>query len=316
MCELDTLIDFTQYLDYREKAIRSGRLMPVGSERDLLGYYVLADKLNKKHSFVPESDEPCELSEPVIIPENIFFHLAQQPAYIAKKKADEISYVWDRLIEQFSNNIIAGTSVSLFGETPNATEAEQAIRSMALESRVSRRLLGSALIEAMERARKQAKDRYARVIFPGPNSADRTIAYVFLILAYQKIPLQDGYDQYRKVRVNILHAYCMWALYTNRNVSRAVGVGIDASSELTGLKGGSEDLVAVDIYEWTSELEIQARELAEEFDFMRHERVVNGYYKTFDYPLPLQPLADVGISRQQRRDRERAERKAARRKNP
>ena len=31
MCELDTLIDFTQYLDYREKAIRSGRLMPVGS---------------------------------------------------------------------------------------------------------------------------------------------------------------------------------------------------------------------------------------------------------------------------------------------
>jgi hypothetical protein len=122
---------------------------------------------------------------------------------------------------------------------------------------------------------------------PGPNTADRTVTYVFLILAYPKnYTLKDGYDQYRKVRTNILHAYCLHTLNENRTLKRALGIAFDASSKVTGREGGSEDLLALEVTEWTPALEQQARELREKFDIMRLERVVKGLTGTDEYPSP------------------------------
>src|SRR5262249_2098778 len=145
-------------------------------------------------------------------------------------------------------------------------------------------LLGSSLIDVLEKAEKGGQDRYARTILPGPHSADRTVAYVFLILAYPKITLKDGYEQYRKVRTNILHAYCLHTLYENRGLKRAVGIGLDASSKVTGRKGGSEDMLALEVTEWTPELEQQARDLRKKFDVMKPERVVKSQIGTDEYP--------------------------------
>jgi hypothetical protein len=96
-----------------------------------------------------------------------------------------------------------GTSVHVFGDDPNTLEAERALRSLALEPRLQRRLLGAGLIGARDEAEKQAKDRFVRVAVPGPHS--------------------------RRVRANMLHAYCLCALSEHRHLGRAVGIAFDAS---------------------------------------------------------------------------------------
>lgn len=309
LSELDTVIDFTEYLTRRENIIRSGRLMPVNGEHDLLGYYLLSEGTDGTHDFIRPGGGAWQKGEHLLIPEGTFATLAQQPGYQAKRKADEISYAWDRLIQQFSGNILAGTSVSVFGEPPHAGEAEQALRSMALEPRVQRRLLGGSVVEAMEKAEKLAQDRFVRIMLPGQHSADRTVGYVFLVLAYPKFELKGGYEQYRKVRTNMLHAYCLHMLHENRGLKRALGIGIDASSKVTGRQGGSEDMLALEVETWTPALENQVAELRETFDIMRPENVQKGYAATDEFPRA--PNAS-DLSRQQRRALERAQRKAAR----
>jgi hypothetical protein len=307
MSELDTLIDFTEYLTKREKIIRSGRLLPVTGEEELLGYYMTSYGPNEIHDFVKPRGGEWQEGEHLLVPEGTFAGLANQPAYKAKKKADEVSYAWDRLIEQFSNNILAGTSVHVFGEDPGAAEAEQALRTLALEPRVQRRLLGDGLINAMRRAEELAQDRFVRVALPGPHSADRSVGYVFLILAYPKIELAGGYDQYRKVRTNILHAYCLCTLSENRQLTRVIGLGFDASPKVTGRSGGSEDMLALEVHEWTVELEAQVKDLRKKFDVMDPNRVVKSVMSTDEYPAPSR-LAKM--EKRARSDTEMVERRA------
>jgi hypothetical protein len=51
MNELDTVTDFVQYLLCREQIIRSGILMPVSGEHELLGYYLLSSGPEREHGF-------------------------------------------------------------------------------------------------------------------------------------------------------------------------------------------------------------------------------------------------------------------------
>jgi hypothetical protein len=52
MTELDTLVDFTEYLTRRARIIRSGHLMPVTGEEEMLGYYLASQDANNEHDFV------------------------------------------------------------------------------------------------------------------------------------------------------------------------------------------------------------------------------------------------------------------------
>jgi hypothetical protein len=285
MMELDTVSDFTRYLTRRERIIRSSRLLSAPGEEDLVGYYLQSEGPNNEHDFIKPGGEAWKDGDYFAISEGMYAQLIQRPEYRAKRSADEISYIWDRLIEQFTGNILAGTSVPIFDEPPNAADAEKALRTMALETRVHRRKLGEALIAALKIAEKQKAERFCRVVMPGPFSADREIAYLFLIVAYSAhLNLAEGYEQYRKVRANMLHAYCLHVLSDNRHLKRVVGIGFDASVTVTGRKGGSEDLLALEVTKWTDELEEQTRELSEKFDIMKPERIKRGVISTQEYP--------------------------------
>jgi hypothetical protein len=313
MKELDTVSDFTRYLTRRERIIRSGRLLSAPGEEDLVGYYLQSEGPNNEHDFIKPGGGAWKDGDHFAIGEGMYAQLIQRPEYHAKRSADEISCMWDRLIEQFTGNILAGTSVSSFDEPHDAADAEKALRTMALETRVRRRMLGEALIAAMKNAEKQKAERFCRVVLPGPNSADRKIAYLFLIVAYPAhLNLAGGYEQYRKVRVNMLHAYCLRVFSDNRHLKRVVGIGFDASSTVTGRKGGSEDLLALEVSKWTEELEEQARELSEKFDIMKPERIKRGVISAQEYPAAAQIPPSHGLSRQHRRALERARHNAER----
>jgi hypothetical protein len=313
MAELDTVTDFTDYLTKRERFVRSGYLALATGEEDLLAYYLRSQDRDSFHDFVRPDGKPWQIGDFITILGGEYDRLQRNPGYRAKRDADRISYAWDRLLNQFTNSVLAGDWVTPDGDVIDAAKAETALRSMALEKRIYRRMLGHSIVDAMQIAEREKHDRFCRVILPGEQSADVNVAYAFLILAYPtNFELKGGYEQYRKVRVQILRAYCLNTFSQNRQLKRVVGIAIDASSKVTGRRGGSEDIMAVEIESWTPEFESEVQELCERFDVMRPERIKRFGVATQEYPEPPKPGNSSSLTRQQRRALKRARKTTAR----
>lgn len=272
--EMDTISDFTCYLQEREKFIRGGRMVHSPSEAEMLALYLQHFGSHGDHVFPMPSAFGMPDDYAIMLTQGSFGDFENGLEYKAKKEADKISYVWDRLIGLFTENILAGTSVAIAGEEPSAARAEPALRIMARENRTMRRALSGAFIDALESAEKAGQDRFARVVMSFAGMADPKCGYVFLILAYPtKFELKEGYEQYRRTRVSMLEAYCASVLYDNRHLKRMVGIGLDASSRITGRQGGSEDLMAIEIDVWTPELEKSVEERRAHFDVLDAKRL-------------------------------------------
>jgi hypothetical protein len=282
--ELDTVTDFSRYLTRREHIMRSGHLLPVAGEHDLLGQYLLSGGPDEDHDFTRPGGGEWQEGEKLLIPGGTYAGLAVLPGYKARKEADEVSYAWDRLLGQFTASILAGEAGGAFGNEPKPAEAEEGLRSMALEPRLRRRLLGDSVIEAMKKAEKEKADRCARHMVPGAHSADETVGYVFLILAHHGEAPGAAYTEYRKRRLLMLHGYCLNLLQENRALKRAVGIGIDASSKVTGRAGGSEDFYALEVGKWTPELEKRAQELKDELGLLKPENISHGTAGVDEFP--------------------------------
>jgi hypothetical protein len=193
-------------------------------------------------------------------------------------------------------NVMAGTSVEVLGEASTVKMSERALRFMAMESRFSRRILGESIEGAIKAAAIAKTDRYTRVIFPSQVSADPKLAYVFMVMAYpSRIEaeggLPGGYEQYRAARAAMLHAYCLVLLSERRDLNTAVGVAIDASSAQTGRPGGSEDLIAFRVDEWTDSLVAAAAQAKEDHDILQSSRLITTRAARNEYP-PLRDVAD------------------------
>jgi hypothetical protein len=104
-----------------------------------------------------------------------------------------------------------------------------------------------------------------------------------------RLPVSDrapgpAYDEYRKRRRLMLRGYCLNILQSHRNLKRAVGIGIDASSKVTGRTGGSEDFYALEVDQWTPELDEQAEELKKDLRLLEPENVTRGTDSVDEFP--------------------------------
>jgi hypothetical protein len=283
--EMDTISDFTRYLREREAFIREERVLHSPGEAEMMAIYLQHGDTHGEHIFPKPSAFGIADDYALTLARGSYEDFVESLPYQAKKAADQISYVWDRLIGVFTENVLAGTSVGILGEAPSAARAEPALRIMARENRTMRRGLGAAVVGALETAEEKAQDRFARVVMPSAGMADPECGYVFLILAYPRtFELKDGYEQYRRTRVNMLETYCASVLYDHRHLKRMVGVAIDASSKVTGRRGGSEDLVAYEIDAWTPDLEESIRERRAHFDVLDARRLQVSRSQFDEYP--------------------------------
>jgi len=278
--ELDTVTDFTDYLTRREQVIRSRQLLDVGGEHDLLACYLCTDGPDGSHDFPITAG-----GQKISIAEGTFNGLAKQPQYMAKRKADEVSYKWDQLIGHFAKDILEGIAVSADGDNADLYEAEEALRSMALERRLHRRLLGQSVGHMFREAEDLGVDRFARVMLPQKRSADRSVGYIVLILAYREAKFDGDYDLYRRYRKAMLEAYCLDVLDKYPDLKRSFAIGFDASPKVTGRKGGSEDIVALEIAEWTPALKARLDEGRKIWQLMRPENVVRSALSSDEFPL-------------------------------
>ncbi len=231
--ELDTIVDFVDYLSAKEKLYRSGRrTLFQGGEEDLLALY-----LHKGRQFPDEFDM-------LVIDDNLWAGLRGGEYYKAKKEADHVSYAWDWLTEVLSKDILHGNLE--FG--PELNDSEIAVRTMARENRFGRRLLGQSFMEFYELAR-QEKVRSRMAL------GNSDVTYVFLAMPH-------GEDRdYRKAE---LGGRCLVARGLNKDRNTVIGL---ATERYEGGKGFSFDLVYLNIPQWTDELQKQIEYAQREFGY-------------------------------------------------
>lgn len=282
--ELDTVTDFTRYLARRECIMRSGHLLPLSGEDDLLGHYLLSGGPDEDHDFTRPGGGEWQEGEKLLIPSGTYAHLAEQPGYKARIEADRVSYVWDKFLGQFTTSILEGEAEGAFGKESKPAEAEEGLRSMALEPRLRRRLLGASVVDALEKAEAAKANRFARNMVPGAHSVDETVGYVLLILAHHGEAPGEAYTEYRKRRLVMLHGYCLNMLRDSRALKRAIGIGIDASSKVTGRNGGSEDFYAIEVDAWTPELDKLAQEVKKDLGLLKPENATHTATGVDEFP--------------------------------
>ncbi len=299
--ELDTITDLTSYLTKKESIIRSEKLLIAGGEEDLVAYYMTHLNSQGDHDFTNPDGTSLGADDKIALSTGFYDELTQNPQYIAKRKADRNSYAWDRLIEAFTTHMLDGTTIVPDGQSFDLAEHEEGVRHMALVPRHMRRMLGDAILEAMEKG--ATANRFTRALLPGPTEINHGTGYFFMTLSPPKIELEGGYEQYRSVRRNMLEVYALVFLRRYPQLERIVGIATEPPSGDRKL-GYSEDLIVVELPQWTPEMLADLEERAKLFNIAQPGNYTEYAVQGNEFPeITKKPEKRrfVGLNRQQRR---------------
>lgn len=242
LAELDTVSDFSAYLDEKLRAIGKFDYLSYCGEEDLLGHYLLNyDDASKRHVIGPKGKEAINS---VMIGEGEWHDFIKSALYKNTKKEDQISYFWDDLIQRTCQNSLNGT----LGGNSNILRGESAIYEMVKEPRFMRRGLSDKMLTAVERFPDHANQFTRQVTFlPSfvPN-----VGYVLLQLrtpeAFRNEP------DYREKRQTLLEIACGAAKNKFPNLAKVIGIGIDAPKFAGAMN--AEDFILLPCEVWTDEM--------------------------------------------------------------
>lgn len=240
MTELDTISDFVKYLDDKEAFYQAGKLtlFDGGGEEDLLAFYLASGRtLPDERDFI-------------VLDNDLWETFNKDPQVRNKKKLDEVSYVWDQIIEELHQTFLDSNLITDVPYTSDKlTDIEKAIRVMAREDRFSRRLLSISLVEFLQNSRDQRlKSRIT-------DSEMLSTRYVFLI---------SDYDLNRKANMGELLGRCIVARGLNQTKTKVIGLGVEFSKVV---EGSSTTVCYLDIPEWTDEWQEKMDYQQREFEY-------------------------------------------------
>ena len=246
LSELDTVVDFADYLSRKASFVRSGQLRSAAGEQDLLAHYATRVNDDGHHDFVEAGRATRARLD---LEPGRYEDFVNHPQYLARRQADEISYAWDRLIECFTDPMIEGTTVVLDGHDDFDLRAhELGVRYMALQRRTTRRLLGGAVVEALQCG--ATADRFFRAMVMPPGLPECETGFFLLTMKYVDWMVnRGGYGKYRRVRVGLALAYAKGLLVRMPHLERVIGIVCEPPEG----EGGSEDLVYVEQSQWSEE---------------------------------------------------------------
>jgi hypothetical protein len=150
----------------------------------MLAAYMQTTDAIGHHTFPNQETQNTKENFKLMLNGGMYEHFINSPPYRAKKEADKLSYFWDKPIELFTQHIVEGTSVSVRAERPTVSLAEPALRMMAREDRMMRRMLASIFLDTIEVAKERIEDRFTRLLLPNRGSADQDADYIFMILRH------------------------------------------------------------------------------------------------------------------------------------
>ena len=241
MSELDTVVDFTNYLNRRETYLRSGHLLEAHGEENLFASYISRVTEEGEHDF---SYDPA--GAPVTIQRGRYEQMIKKREYKLKKERDKASYFWDALIAKFSKHVFDDTLLAENEELARTADAEKGLRLMALETRLSRRMYGDAFRGALEKGNEGPIFKRL-VIDPDTTKVDVT---AFLALTCKHEREMGGYAAYIEIRQKLLLLYTREELMRHPNVKRIVGIAFEPS-QVTHDR--SETMLYHEQMEWTDE---------------------------------------------------------------
>lgn len=254
MQHCDTVADVVAYLNAKEALVRSGSLLSAAGEEELIAHYLTHTDALREHAFVL----PAGVTH-VVFDEGHYEEFRMNPQLAAKQVADDVSYLWDSLIEEWSKNVLGGTLY--FSSGSGVEHHERGLRVLAREPRVRRRMLSRALVEM---ARDPSGHRVRRVRVVSSGAADG-IYYVFLCLERS---VAASYDEYRTVRRNLLLGYCRTVKLKRPDALTVVGIGLDFPSP----EPSSEDLLVYDASEFSAEERLEAERIQREWNLLAEVR--------------------------------------------
>ena len=244
--ELDTISDFTAYLKTKEDFLRvkTRSLVMFGGEEELLAIYLMNERKFDRFS----------TADHIMIDDGSWDHLQSKPEYKAKKKADEISYGWDSIINR----------------AHEGSEAyERVARELARPSRFERRYLSKTFFDAHIRAHQDNKHDLFRRIMPGDG-----VTYCFLF--------QDDPEPREKRKI-MLTAICWIARGKYQKNKKVLGI----ATEMKIRPECSYDFVLMDLPTWTKENQENMERLQKETGIFVNP--VIGYTHEDEYPIIKQP---------------------------
>lgn len=237
--ELDTIFDFTAYLDAKNEAISRHVLLNYCGEEDVIAHYFLNFDDSRKCHMIGTFDE----FDSVHIGEGEWADFEKGELYLRRKEANKTSYFWDRLLQITSNNALKGT----LGGNSRPFEGKSAIHFMAREPRSSRRGLSDHMLKAIRNFPDNDEPLVQSVsLMP---SFYRGTQYVFLQL--KAIDLTKSADEIRELRQAMLEVACAAAKLKFPEIERVIGIATDAP-KFAG-KTNSEDMLLMEFNEWTPE---------------------------------------------------------------
>jgi hypothetical protein len=271
--ELDTVPDLVHYLKCKEDFLQQpGIVVSVPGEEELLARYMTTIR-GGQHA-LPFAPKGIDF---IALPEGDWDTYASSPQRAAKRKADQISYLWDALIEHHSSFIRSGTALTLPEQMPDQVNHERIMRALAEQNRLARRDLSEHLHYALSRS--DAGRMFARIRMTGtpPNRA-----FVFLTG-----PRPEGmsYDAYRASRMHALTVYCHGVKEGMPTLQEAIGIASEPLSE----DGASQEFMHVDLSGEMSEHERRHwRKLADELNILRPKTTVMLHRgKVQEFPVPF-----------------------------
>lgn len=194
LTELDTISELTDYLLAKEELSERTSILLSGSEANLLACYLFNNR-----KFPYDTDL-------LVVEENSWVKLQNDPAFLKRKEADANSYQWDRLITFMAS----AESSDMKGKPLTMSDKDLALREMARETRFNRRVLQEALDDFLHAAAMKKTDaRIARTL-------ESRCVYVFRYFHY---------SESSEERVAELMVRCMSAPEKAGAADVAVGIG-------------------------------------------------------------------------------------------
>ncbi|MXW92249.1 MAG: hypothetical protein F4114_12615 [Rhodospirillaceae bacterium] len=263
LSELDTIADFVAYLSRKEALLCSEKVVLATGEEDLLAYYLTHTNAKDEHDFVVPPDVN------IVQFDHLYREMRDDERYIAKKSADEVSYLIDQLIDHVSGNVIDRTLID--GNELPFHDQENALRVLASEDRLSRRHLARTLVDLWTTTSARGPARSRCVV---TNEKSGT-GYCFLV---SPIPEDRDYCEYRHSR-SVLLAACSKVMKLKFPALQHV-VGY-ATEPLDG-EQRSQDLAYLDATSWTETDAQEARRLQARTELLDSPTIT--HFRDQEYP--------------------------------
>ncbi len=252
--ELDTVSDFSNYLDEKLRAVAKFDSLLYCGEEDLLGHYLLNyDEETKRHIIGTNRDNVNS----VMIGEGEWNDFIKTDLYKNTKEEDRISYFWDELIQRTCQNALNGT----LGGNSDILRGQSAIFEMVKEPRFVRRALADRIRRTIMNFPDDPGQFTRQVTFLPSHLPD--VGYVFFQLrvseAYRKQP------EYLDKRRTLLEISCGAAKNKFPQLTKVIGIGMDAP-KFAG-DTNSEDFILLPCETWPDDMRTYYEEQNREWKF-------------------------------------------------